>query len=146
VIAYSCDDGPNELWSLENSQILGIGTENGTSKCLTAPSSGPGLVTLSTCISGNQYQEWMIFKCADGGTYDCPVGVTANVIESSFGFECLNSSGGHPSAVARNSWPTRAPARRARIGTCVDSGTEDGLGNRCAASAALTIKIQRSEK
>jgi beta-glucosidase len=58
VITYSCDDGPNELWNWVNGQIQGIGTENGTAKCLTASGTAVGsLVEMSTC-NGSSQQQW----------------------------------------------------------------------------------------
>ena len=60
VIDYSCDDPPNELWSYVGSELRGIGTENGTFKCLTASSLNEGaLVELSLC-NGQLNQLWSI--------------------------------------------------------------------------------------
>ena len=46
VLAYSCDDAPNELWYFEDGHIYGIGTEDGTLKCLDW--GGGNLVVLNT--------------------------------------------------------------------------------------------------
>jgi len=97
VLAYSCDDAPNELWNYENGQILGIGTENGTARCLSVVRTGgsyPIPVTLSTCTSGNVYQDWVIVNC----TYeigDCPGGpATTYEIKNVPIRGCLDTSGG----------------------------------------------------
>jgi hypothetical protein len=60
VIAYSCDDGPASVWSYVEGQFYGIGTENGTSKCLTGNGTAIGsLVDLSTC-TGAENQQWIL--------------------------------------------------------------------------------------
>ena len=88
VLAYSCDDAPNELWNWENGQIYGIGTENGTSKCLTAAAAAAGsLVSLSTC-SGGQNQQWDIYGVGTFGGNQYDINLDSNTSL------CLDSSGG----------------------------------------------------
>ena len=81
VLAYSCDDAPNELWNYENGQIYGIGTANGVNKCLTLASFTPGnLVTLSTCTDSSSPLQYLTIN-------------RAGQISNSGAF-CLDRSGG----------------------------------------------------
>jgi hypothetical protein len=87
VLAYSCSGSFNDEWNIAGGQILGIGTANGTSKCLTgaATSAGAGtLVTLSTC-NGSASQHWWVVATSSspfGQIMGYPSGL------------CLDSSGG----------------------------------------------------
>ena len=85
VINYSCDDAPNELWSYVNGELRGIGSENGTFKCLTASSFNDGaVVELSTC-NGKSTQLWGIFN--DGA-------VQYTTVFSGSNFYCLDNLDG----------------------------------------------------
>jgi non-reducing end alpha-L-arabinofuranosidase len=91
VISYSCSGGFNDEWNLNKGQIQGIGTANGTSKCLTTAGSTAGsLVKLSTCVSGSATQEWWF---ENGAGDDCP---SCGLIFSARTGLCLDSSGGPP--------------------------------------------------
>jgi alpha-glucosidase len=87
VIAYSCSGAFNDEWNISGGQILGIGTANGTSMCLTgaANSAGVGtLVTLSTC-NGSASQHWWVVA-----TSSSPFGEIMGYPSQL----CLDSSGG----------------------------------------------------
>jgi hypothetical protein len=87
VLAYSCDDAPNELWNYENGQIYGVGSENGTSKCLTESEAAPGsLVQLSTCNGSGLWN----FLSPEFGSPPYPGSVISNT-QSAL---CLDRSGG----------------------------------------------------
>jgi len=60
VIAYSCSGAFNDEWNFNGGKITGIGTANGTTKCLTVatPVSPGNVVTLSTCTSSVAGQRW----------------------------------------------------------------------------------------
>jgi hypothetical protein len=87
VIAYSCSGAFNDEWNVVGGEIRGIGTANGTSKCLTGASyfSEAGTpVTLSTC-NGSLDQNWWVLsntETSSGQIMGYPSGL------------CLDSSGG----------------------------------------------------
>jgi hypothetical protein len=87
VIAYSCSGAFNDEWNLIGGQIEGIGSANGTAKCLTGAASfseAGTLVTLSTC-TGSASQHWWVLSftsSSNGVIMGYPSGL------------CLDSSGG----------------------------------------------------
>jgi hypothetical protein len=89
VIAYSCSGAFNDEWNFSGGQIQGIGTENGTSKCLTGASSysdAGTLVTLSTCMAkGTASQNWWVVRYTDSSN-GVIVGYPSGL--------CLDSAGG----------------------------------------------------
>lgn len=92
LIAYSCDDAPNELWNFENGEILGLGTQSGTSKCLSAGGTG-GIgspVELSTC--DGIYQGW---ELVNGASYGLPPALPASgLLLNTTNALCGDSAGG----------------------------------------------------
>ena len=65
---YPCNNQLNEQWIWSNGQIIGLGTYNGTSKCLTAAGGTPGaLVALDTCKPGDLFQSWQAVSNAFNG-------------------------------------------------------------------------------
>jgi alpha-glucosidase len=88
VIAYSCSGAFNDEWNLNGGQIEGIGSENGTSKCLTGADSSSEagtLVTLSTC-NGSPSQHWWVVNSVSGSPNGVIMGYPSGL--------CLDSSGG----------------------------------------------------
>ena len=107
VLLYSCDDAPNELWTYANGELRGIGSENGTFKCLTASSLSDGaLVELSTC-NGQSNQIWSIFS---GATQNIAVfdGVTFYCLDGSSGTQLEVNSGSTSNCFNNGSFATRS--------------------------------------
>jgi len=83
VLSYSCADSPQQVWSFLGGQIQGIGTENGTSKCLTATGLTAGsLIVLSSCVPSESTQNWL---------YDRNNELLLAMLDSPL---CLDGSGG----------------------------------------------------
>jgi hypothetical protein len=101
VIAYSCGDAPNELWNFENGEILGLGTQSGTSKCLSVGGTGGigGAVELSTC--DGIYQGW---ELVNGAIYGLPPALPASgPLLNTTNALCVDSAGARSLAVTPNS-------------------------------------------
>jgi hypothetical protein len=98
VIAYSCNDSPSQRWSfLANGTLVGIGTQNGETMCLTtSPPNASGLeyVTLSSCTSNNAAQQWLISDTDTGYNYGLSsiLGITTGGPTGTFGF-CIDAAG-----------------------------------------------------
>jgi Ricin-type beta-trefoil lectin domain len=88
VIAYSCSGGFNDEWNFNGGRILGIGSANGTSTCLTAANTIGSLVTLNTC-NGSIDQFWWVSPLLTSSS-----SAYFGAIFKAHGGLCLNSSGG----------------------------------------------------
>jgi hypothetical protein len=88
VLSYSCDDGPAQQWYFSAGQIVGLGTNHTSIKCLTAASNAAGsLVELSAC-TGAATQQWLM---APGSRIGVSAGAFIQLGDSDL---CVDSSGG----------------------------------------------------
>ncbi|MER5428501.1 ricin-type beta-trefoil lectin domain protein [Streptomyces sp. NPDC002588] len=60
---WNCTGGPEQRWlSVDNSQTsLFTFTNQNTGRCITAPSSGTGTVTMAVCDAAATNQQWRVF-------------------------------------------------------------------------------------
>lgn len=113
ILAYSCNGAPNELWNYKSdSHFYGLGTDRGNNKCLTSSGSTVGsVVTLSSCVSGDQEQTWTILNGTRFGFADTDL----IVLSAGGGTLCLDSSGG----------PTVNGSPQLVVNTCTSANSQN---------------------
>ena len=109
VISYNGGDAPPQVWNYIKDQLQGIGTNNGNSTCLTASGLTAGsLVTLSSCVTSEVTQEWVMYN---GTIFGRP---SSSEIVLSSGL-CLDSSGG----------PSVGGGTQLVVETCTGAGSQN---------------------